>query len=67
MSGLTGELLMFLAIALIIGAICIPGIFRKKSNNQTNDSRQKTDASNITPVIQGILKVVKKRNERGNE
>ena len=50
MSGLTGELLMFLAIALIIGTICIPGIFRNKSNNQANDSRQKTDASNLTPV-----------------
>ena len=50
MSGLTGELLMFLAIALIIGAICIPGIFRNKSNNQTNDPKQKTDTSNSTPV-----------------
>jgi hypothetical protein len=50
MGGLANELIALLVIALIIGAICIPGIFRKKSNNETNGSKKDVDEPILTSV-----------------
>jgi len=58
MSDLTKEFLVFVGIFVIIGAIVIAARFRKKTNNEINDSKKDIDE----PVLTSINSKTKKSN-----